>query len=97
MEDKKILRNTDEFFGADELKLEDLDGIAGGVGVSEDSDTPMNKYDPGSIVMYQGERCKVWSCIVDTFGNENWLYRIKLVAAPHTEYNNVPERELSPA
>ena len=30
MEDKKILRNTDEFFGADELKLEDLDGIAGG-------------------------------------------------------------------
>ena len=46
MEDRKILRNTDEFFGADELKLEDLDGVAGGAGISEESDTPMNKYDP---------------------------------------------------
>ena len=30
MEDRKTFRNTDEFFGADEMKLEDLDGVAGG-------------------------------------------------------------------
>ena len=30
MEDKKTFRNTDEFFGVDELNLADLDGVAGG-------------------------------------------------------------------
>ena len=79
-----------------DMKLNDeaLDRVVGGAGDS--SSTTLNKYEPATYVMYKGKKCMVMGCVIDTFGNEKWLYRLQAEGSANI-FENVPERELSPA
>ena len=79
-----------------DMKLNDeaLDRVVGGAGDS--SSNPLNKYEPATYVMYKGKKCMVMGCVIDTFGNEKWLYRLQAEGSANI-FENVPERELSPA
>ena len=80
-----------------DMKLND-EALGNVVGGAEDGGShPLNKYEPATFVMYQGKRCMVMGCVIDTFGNENWLYRLQLEGSPNTIFESIPERELSPA